>query len=175
MALRRTKAVLAAGATVAALSGVAVTAGNAVASGASSVNWAKVTHLTKTGPTSFAALVKAAKKEGVLNVIALPNNWANYGNIIKTFEKKYKIKINSANPDGSSAQEIQALQQDKGRSSAPDVIDVGTSYAISAKHSHLLAPPTRSRPGPPSRRPSRTRRATGSTTTAATWRSAATP
>ncbi len=140
MALKRTKAVLAAGATVAALSGVAVTAGNAVASGASSVNWAKVTHLTTSGPTSFAALVKAAQKEGVLNVIALPNNWANYGNIIKTFEKKYKIKVNSENPDGSSAQEIQALQQDKGRTSAPDVIDVGTSYAISAQHSHLLAP-----------------------------------
>ena len=140
MALRRTKAVLAAGATVAALSGVAVTAGNAVASGASSVNWAKVTHLTKSGPTSFAALVKAAKKEGVLNVIALPNNWANYGNIISTFAKKYDIKVNSVNPDGSSQDEINALIADKGRSTAPDVIDVGTNFAITAQGKGLLAP-----------------------------------
>ena len=29
------------------------------------------------------ALVKAAKAEGTLNVITLPANWANYGNIMK--------------------------------------------------------------------------------------------
>jgi putative spermidine/putrescine transport system substrate-binding protein len=88
----------------------------------------------------MAALVTAAKKEGALNVVALPNNWANYGNIIKGFEKKYGIKINSENPEGSSAEEIQALTSDKGRSSDPDVIDVGTSYAVTAKSEGLLAP-----------------------------------
>jgi putative spermidine/putrescine transport system substrate-binding protein len=104
------------------------------------VNWGKVTHLTKTGTTTQAALIKAAKKEGHLNVVALPDNWANYGNIIKGFTKKYGIKINSENPEGSSAEEIQAIQSDKGRSSDPDVIDVGTSYAVTAKSEGLLAP-----------------------------------
>src|SRR5262249_24499025 len=33
-------------------------------------------------------LVKAAKKEGKLNVIALPHDWANYGEIISTFKSK---------------------------------------------------------------------------------------
>ncbi|EQD53272.1 extracellular solute-binding protein family 1, partial [mine drainage metagenome] len=88
----------------------------------------------------MAALVKAAKAEGHLNVIALPNTWANYGNIIKDFHKKYGIVVNSENPEGSSAEEIQAIQQDKGRSSNPDVIDVGTSYAVTAKSEGLLAP-----------------------------------
>ncbi|MGH9020616.1 MAG: extracellular solute-binding protein [Acidimicrobiales bacterium] len=88
----------------------------------------------------MTALIAAAKKEGKLNVIALPNNWANYGAIIKDFGKKYHIKVNSANPDGSSAQEVAAIQADKGRSSAPDVIDVGTSYALSAQQAGLLAP-----------------------------------
>jgi putative spermidine/putrescine transport system substrate-binding protein len=140
MALKKIKTALVAGATVASLVGVGISAGSVAASGATSVNWAKVTQLTKSGSTSMAALVTAAKKEGKLNVIALPNNWANYGNIIKGFEKKYGISITSENPEGSSAQEIQALTSDKGRSSAPDVIDVGTSYAVTAQSTGLLTP-----------------------------------
>src|SRR5215475_14023274 len=35
---------------------------------------------------SMAELVKQAKKEGKLNVIALPHDWANYGEIITTFK-----------------------------------------------------------------------------------------
>ncbi len=54
-------------------------------------------------------------------MIALPPTWANYGIEINEFEKKYGIKIHSFNPNGTSAQEIQALKQDKGRSSEPDV------------------------------------------------------
>ena len=140
MALKKIKTALLAGATVASLVAIGISASSVAAGGATSVNWAKVTHLTKSGPTSMAALVKAAKKGGKLNVVALPANWANYGNIIKGFEKKYHIKINSENPEGSSAEEIQAIQADKGRSTDPDVIDVGTSYAVTAKASHLLTP-----------------------------------
>ena len=44
-------------------------------------------------------LVEAAKKEGQLNVIALPPDWANYGEIIKTFQSKYGIKVTSDQPD----------------------------------------------------------------------------
>ena len=42
------------------------------------------------------ALVAAAKKEGALNVIALPPDWANYGAMLDAFTKKYGITINSA-------------------------------------------------------------------------------
>ena len=48
---------------------------------------------------NLAALVAAAKKEGHLNVIALPPDWANYGEIISTFTKKYGIGITSDNPE----------------------------------------------------------------------------
>ncbi len=88
----------------------------------------------------MAALIKAAKAEGSLNVIALPANWANYGAIIAAFHKKYGITVNSYNPNGSSQDEINAIIADKGRSSAPDVIDVGTNFAITAKGQHLLSP-----------------------------------
>src|SRR6185437_11681950 len=64
----------------------------------------------------MSALVAAAKKEGALNVIALPPNWANYGALISGFQSKYGIKITSANPDGSSQDEVNAVKQLKGTS-----------------------------------------------------------
>lgn len=140
MALHKLKVALVAAATMSGVFGVAISATSNAADAAMTANWAKVTHLTKTGPTSMKALVTAAKKEGKLNVIALPPNWANYGQLISSFQKKYGIKITSENPNGSSAQEVTALSTDKGRSIAPDVIDVGTSYALTAKTSGLLAP-----------------------------------
>jgi putative spermidine/putrescine transport system substrate-binding protein len=86
------------------------------------------------------ALIKAAKKEGTLNVIALPTNWANYGAEMKTFHKLYHIKIVSYNPSGTSAQEIQAIKTLKGRSSAPDVVDVGGPFASAGASQGLFAP-----------------------------------
>jgi putative spermidine/putrescine transport system substrate-binding protein len=76
-------------------------------------------------------IVANAKKEGHLNTIALPPDWANYGEIISTFQKKYGIPITNDNPDGSSAQENQAIVSLKGDSRAPDVVDVGPAFAVS--------------------------------------------
>ncbi|WP_431238068.1 ABC transporter substrate-binding protein [Mycolicibacterium aichiense] len=78
-------------------------------------------------------LISAAKKEGELNVIALPPDWANYGAIIKAFGDKYGIKVNSAQPDAASQDEINAANQQKGRSTAPDVFDLGQSVALANK------------------------------------------
>jgi len=87
----------------------------------------------------MTALVAAADKEGQLNVITLPPSWANYGKIIAGFQKKYpKITINSANPDGSSADEIAAAKAQKGQSTAPDVFDLGT--AVLQKNLDMVAP-----------------------------------
>jgi putative spermidine/putrescine transport system substrate-binding protein len=86
------------------------------------------------------ALIAAAKKEGQLNVITLPSNWANYGAIMKEFTAKYGIKITDANPDGSSQDEINAINSEKGTSRAPDVVDVGTSFAVSGASQGLWAP-----------------------------------
>ena len=86
-----------------------------------------------------AGLVAAANAEGALNVITLPPSWANYGAIIAGFEKKYpKITINSANPDGSSADEVSAATSQKGQDTAPDVFDIGT--AVLGQNLDLVAP-----------------------------------
>ncbi len=86
------------------------------------------------------ALVKAAKKEGTLHAIALPRDWANYGALIDGFQKKYGIKIEVENPDGASQDEINAVTSRKGQNRAPDVLDLGSSFAISAAQQGLLAP-----------------------------------
>ncbi len=111
----------------------------ALASNASSksFNWSTAKSAKAGGGKK--ALIKAAKKEGTLNVIALPTNWANYGKEISTFHKLYHIKIVSYNPSGTSAQEIQAIKTLKGRSSAPDVVDVGGPFASAAAGQNLLA------------------------------------
>jgi putative spermidine/putrescine transport system substrate-binding protein len=94
----------------------------------------------QTGTASgMAALVKAAKKEGKLNTIALPRDWANYGELMDTFAKKYGISITNDNPDGSSAQENEAVRSLKGDSRAPDGVDVGVSFAISGANEGLYA------------------------------------
>jgi putative spermidine/putrescine transport system substrate-binding protein len=77
-------------------------------------------------------LVEAAKAEGALNVIALPPDWANYKEIIDTFSTKYGIKVNSAQPDANSQDEISAANQQKGKSTAPDVFDLGQAIALAS-------------------------------------------
>ncbi len=83
-------------------------------------------------------LEAAAKEEGELNVIALPPDWANYGEIISTFSDKYGIKVNSAQPDAASQDEINAANQLKGSDRAPDVFDLGQSVALA--NTELFAP-----------------------------------
>ena len=90
---------------------------------------------TATSATDFGgldALVKAAQAEGQLNVIALPDNWANYGAVKALFEDKYGITVNSADPDISSAEEIAAADNLKGQDTAPDVFDLGTAVTLAS-------------------------------------------
>src|ERR1700678_2409029 len=96
-------------------------------SSSSNIDFATCDSVAQCG--GMSALVAAAKKEGQLNVITLPSNWANYGTIMSDFKAKYGISITDANPEGSSAQELQAVTQLKGQSTAPDVVDVGGSFA----------------------------------------------
>lgn len=89
------------------------------------------------------ALIEAAKKEAELSTIALPDSWANYGEIKKVFFERYPfLKHNDLNPDGSSAQEIEAIKANMGNNGPqnPDVIDVGFTWGDTAKAEGLLQP-----------------------------------
>ncbi|WP_164232821.1 ABC transporter substrate-binding protein [Microbacterium hydrocarbonoxydans] len=88
---------------------------------------------------TFADLEAAAKAEGQLNVIALPRDWANYGEILDLFAEKYpEITINEASPDISSAEEIQAAETNQGLDTAPDVFDLGLTVAL--QNTDVFAP-----------------------------------
>jgi putative spermidine/putrescine transport system substrate-binding protein len=84
-------------------------------------------------------LVAEAKKEGKLNTIALPPDWANYGEVMSTFSKKYGIPIDNANPNGSSSEENQAIVSLKSDSRAPDAVDVSVSFAVQGAAQGLYA------------------------------------
>jgi putative spermidine/putrescine transport system substrate-binding protein len=93
--------------------------------GTASCNAKTATSATDCG--GMSGLEAAAKAEGALNVIALPPDWANYGAVINGFTAKYGIPVNSANPNGSSQQEVDAFD---GTPNAPDVVDVGQAVAL---------------------------------------------
>jgi putative spermidine/putrescine transport system substrate-binding protein len=100
--------------------------------------------LTAEAAGGLDALIEAANKEAELSVIALPDDWANYVELKSTFLSKYPgIKtFNDLNPEGSSGQEIEAIQSNAGNSGPqnPDVVDVGFVWGKQAKDSGLLQP-----------------------------------
>jgi putative spermidine/putrescine transport system substrate-binding protein len=92
------------------------------------------------GPKVPEHLMEAAKKEGQINVITLPRDWANWGTTMDRFQELYGVKLDDANPDGSSAEELQAIRSLKSQSRAPDVVDVGPSFALAGAKEKLFAP-----------------------------------
>jgi putative spermidine/putrescine transport system substrate-binding protein len=93
-------------------------------------------------PSQADLLLPAAKQEGQLNVIALPHDWMNYGEIISVFSHRYGIAVKELDPQATSAAELKALQNARitGDPFAPDVIDVGLTFAMQAKAQKLLQP-----------------------------------
>lgn len=118
------------------LAGIALVAATAITLASCSTDSAPASDVDAATATSaedfggLEGLVAAAQAEGQLNVIALPDNWANYGEIKALFEEKYGIVVNSADPDISSAEEIQAADNLAGQDTAPDVFDLGTAVTL---------------------------------------------
>src|SRR5690349_5170061 len=117
---RRAASVAALGAVTAGLAAVAACSPPSSSSssgsdtGSNGVSAASATSAQQLG--GLPALEAAANKEGALNVIALPPDWANYGAILDAFKQKYpQIKVTSAQPDASSKDEINAANTLKGQ------------------------------------------------------------
>jgi len=87
-------------------------------------------------------LIAAAQAEGTLTTIALPHDWANYGEIIETYKSECGMQVNELNPDAGSADELEAIRANKDSKGpqAPDVIDVGVGYGPTSKEEGLLMP-----------------------------------
>ncbi|MBP1807391.1 ABC transporter substrate-binding protein [Rubellimicrobium aerolatum] len=89
------------------------------------------------------ALYAAAQEEGMLTTIALPHDWCNYGAMIEGFKAKFPgIEVNELNPNGSSADELEAVRANRDNTGpqAPDVLDVGLSFGPAAQEEGLVQP-----------------------------------
>jgi putative spermidine/putrescine transport system substrate-binding protein len=80
----------------------------------------------------------AGKAEGQVTLIATPNNWANYGQMITDFQAKYGIKVQSDKPDANSQDEINQAQQLAGTGRQPDIFDLGS--VVAKAHTDMYAP-----------------------------------
>jgi len=102
---------------------------------------ANLPDLTSGNTIPLDDLIAAAKTEGQLTTIALPHDWANYGEIIETFKTKYGLTVNELNPDAGSADELAAIEANKESKGpqAPDVIDVGVGHTANAMAKGLVA------------------------------------
>lgn len=86
-------------------------------------------------------LYAAAQEEGQVNLIALPDNWANYAGILQSFRDKYPGVDNPVqSPDASSADEITAVETQRGSETMPDAIDVGPAIALTATADGVFEP-----------------------------------
>jgi len=107
-------------------------------SASAAIDYSKITSASQGG--GLGLLAAACKKEGQLNVIALPLYWANYGDMINGFKATYGVKIDEANPEGSSQEEIDAAVTNKGTNRSPDVFDIGLAIAVKYLGTGTYAP-----------------------------------
>lgn len=88
-----------------------------------------------------ASLLAAARRDGNLNLIAIPDGDGSvYRYLVDGFTKYAGFKPTLMLPSGSSAMEMQAVVDDKGKPTQPDIVDIGVSFALEgAKAGQLTA------------------------------------
>ena len=73
----------------------------------------------------LGALAAECAAEGKVNLIALPDEWANYKGILASFGEKYPdVEVTVADPNASSADEMKAVETLAGQDDMPDSVDV---------------------------------------------------
>jgi putative spermidine/putrescine transport system substrate-binding protein len=91
----------------------------------------------------LAAIAEACAAEGQVNLIALPDEWANYQGILASFGDKYPdVKHPVANPNASSQEEMDAVKTLAGQADMPDSVDVSPAIAQSMVSEGLFEPYT---------------------------------
>ena len=97
---------------------------------------------TAPAASSMDALIKAAQAEGQLTIVAVPDDWLNYGVAKANFQKKYGIKLNDLDPNAGSADEINYVKTNKDSKGPqnPDVLDVGFAFGPQLKTEDLCLP-----------------------------------
>jgi putative spermidine/putrescine transport system substrate-binding protein len=97
---------------------------------------------TAAGADPLADLYQECLDNGAkVNLIALPDEWANYKGILQSFRDKYPgVENPVANPDASSAEEMDAVQTLAGQDDMPDNVDVSPAIAQEMVDAGLFEP-----------------------------------
>lgn len=103
---------------------------------------ADVTTTVATDADPLTALYEECQAEGAkVNLIALPDEWANYEGILAAFGEKYPdVEYPVANPDASSKEEMEAVQTLAGQDDMPDNVDVSPAVAQEMVDAGLFEP-----------------------------------
>lgn len=90
----------------------------------------------------IAALYEECKANGSkVNLIALPDEWANYKGILQSFRDKFPgVENPVASPDASSKEEMEAVQTLAGQDDMPDNVDVSPAIAQEMVDADLFEP-----------------------------------
>src|SRR5262245_50106010 len=97
----------------------------------------QLAHVEMARANSMDRLVAAAQQEGQLTVIGLPRDWCGFGALIDGFAAKYRLTVNELKPDAGSGCVLERLRHAEPALPAPDVIDVGVSFGVTAKRDGL--------------------------------------
>ncbi|WP_376796451.1 extracellular solute-binding protein [Thermogemmatispora sp.] len=107
---------------------------------ASSGSGATTAGLNLAGPIKMETLIANAKKEGQLQAVGIPPEWADYKDILAGYSSHYGLPISyKAEAEYSSAQELEVFKNSKTRPHG-DIGDVGFKFGPLAVQQGLVAP-----------------------------------
>lgn len=96
-----------------------------------------MSNLAMADNAALKTLEEAARKEGAVNSVGMPDSWANWKDTWVDLEKKYGLK--HMDTDMSSAQEIAKFAAEKDNATA-DIGDVGAAFGPIAKEQGVTQP-----------------------------------
>lgn len=96
-----------------------------------------MSNLAMADDAALKTLEEAARKEGAVNSVGMPDSWANWKDTWVDVEKKYGLK--HMDTDMSSAQEIAKFAAEKDNATA-DIGDVGAAFGPIAKEQGVTQP-----------------------------------
>jgi len=104
------------------------------ACGSSTGGGSSTSTVNMTGPINMQTLMSNAKKEGQLQAIGIPPEWADYADILAGYTSHYSIPISyKVEAEYSSAQELVVFKDSKSHPHG-DIGDVGFKFGPTAVH-----------------------------------------
>jgi putative spermidine/putrescine transport system substrate-binding protein len=109
------------------------------ACGSSATSTGASTAVNMAGPIDMQTLISNAKKEGGLQAVGIPPEWADYADILASYASKYVPIDYKADAELSSAEEVEVFTKSKNHPYG-DVADVGFKWGPVVIQQKLVSP-----------------------------------